>query len=327
MLLSKRHLMIAGAMTLMFGHAQAQSIANGQPVHLVVPYSAGGTTDIVARLLASQLSEELGQPVVVDNRPGGGGTIALGHVAQAPANGTTLLIGGLEITTAPSLVANQEALATRDLTGVSGLTLGPLVLTINPEQSSYSSLAELLDDARANPGKLTYASAGIGNVTHLFGEIFTQKADVDIRHIPYRGAAPALTDLQAGEVTLMMAGTGGVRPLIESGRLKALAVTGNDAAQAGVPDVPTFAEADLPLPETESGAWTALFAPQGTPPATIDRLEQAMQATLEKPAIQEKLASAGLAPFFLSSEQVNEHLAEQSDIWITLIEQAGINPN
>ena len=323
----RRSLLALGIFAAISAPSLAQPVADGRPIHLVVPYAAGGTTDIVARLLASRIGDDLGQPVIVENRPGGGGTIALTQVAKAPADGTALLLGGLEITTAPSLVASQEALATRDLTGVSGLSLGALVLTINPEKTPYADLAALLEDAKAKPGSLTFASAGIGNVTHLFGEIFTRRADVDILHIPYRGAAPALTDLQAGQVTLMMAGTGAIRPFIESGRLRALAVTGNDAAQAGVPGTPTFAEAGLALPETDAGAWTALFAPKGTPEPVIKRLERAVHNALAQPEVQQQLAGAGLAPYRLTAEEVNHHLAEQSELWNSMIRAAGITPN
>lgn len=323
----RRSLLVLSLFAAMAQPTFAQPVADGRPIHLVVPYAAGGTTDIVARLIASRISDDLGQPVIVENKPGGGGTIALAQVAKSPADGTALLLGGLEITTAPSLVASQEALATRDLTGVAGLSLGALVLTINPEKTPYADLAALLEDAKAKPGVLTFASAGIGNVTHLFGEIFTRRADVDILHIPYRGAAPALTDLQAGQVTLMMAGTGSIRPFIESGRLRALAVTGTDAAQAGVPGTPTFAEAGLPLPETDSGAWTALFAPKGTPEAVVKRLERAVQNALAQPEVQQQLAAAGLAPFSRTAEEVNQHLAEQSKVWNSLIREAGIAPN
>lgn len=275
--------------------AQAQKLPAGKTVRIVVPYAAGGTTDVLARQVARGLADVLGQPVVVENRPGGAGTIAGGYVVSQPADGLTLMVGGLEIATAPSLVAQKTFVPTRDLAGVSGLTLGPLVMLVNPQKTSARTVAELVAQAKANPGALTFASAGNGNVTHLFGQIFARTAGVDMRHVPYRGAAPALTDLQGGQVTMMMAGTGSVQQLVASGNLRALAVTGKDPAGAGFPGVPSFADAGLPMPETDAGAWTGLFAPKGTPKETIDQLHQAVSRVMAQPALKSQLAAIGLA--------------------------------
>ena len=304
--------------------AHAQQIAAGKTLRIVVPYAAGGTTDVLARQVARGLAEVLGQPVVVENRPGGAGTIAGGYVVSQPADSLTLLLGGLEIATAPSLVAQRSFLATRDLLGVSGLTLGPLVLLVNPQKTSARTVQELIAQAKSAPGSMTFASAGNGNVTHLFGQIFARTAGADIRHVPYRGAAPALTDLQGGQVTMMMAGTGSVQQLVANGNLRALAVTGKDAAAAGFPGVPTFAEAGLPMPETDAGAWTGLFAPKGTPKETLDQLHQAVARVLAQPALKSQLAAIGLATEAMTPDALQAHLASQTQVWAQIIAQAGI---
>lgn len=304
--------------------AQAQKLPAGKTVRIVVPYAAGGTTDVLARQVARGLADVLGQPVVVDNRPGGAGTIAGSYVVSQPADGLTLMVGGLEIATAPSLVAQKTFVPTRDLAGVSGLTLGPLVMLVNPQKTGARTVAELVAQAKANPGALTFASAGNGNVTHLFGQIFARTAGVDMRHVPYRGAAPALTDLQGGQVTMMMAGTGSVQQLVASGNLRALAVTGKDPAGAGFPGVPSFADAGLPMPETDAGAWTGLFAPKGTPKETIDQLHQAVSRVMAQPALKSQLAAIGLASEAMAPDTLQSHLASQTQVWGQIIAQAGI---
>lgn len=311
-----------------FGLAAAQGLAQrlqpGKAVRVVVPYAPGGTTDILARQIGTRLADVLGSPVVIENKPGGAGTIAGASVAAAPPDGQTLLLGGIEMATAPALVGDKNFLATRDMTAVASLTSGPLVLVVNAQHVPARSLSELISAARAEPGALTIASAGNGNVTHLFGEIFKRAARIDIRHIPYRGAAPALTDLQAGVVSMMMAGTASVRQFIAAGNLRALAVTGRDAAAAGVPGVPTFAQAGLPLPEADAGAWTALFAPRNTPRETVQQINQAVNIVLAQPDMRAQLSAIGLAPERATPETLQALLISQTQAWTQLINQAGI---
>ena len=319
-----RRALLALPLAAVLSHTHAQKLPGGKAVRIVVPYAAGGTTDIMARQVAARLAEVLGQPVVVENKPGGAGTIAGAYVATSPADGLTLLLGGMEMATAPSLVAQKNFVPTRDLAGVAGLSVGPLVLVVNPQKTAAKSLPELIALARSQPGAFTFASAGNGNVTHLFGEIFKRSAAVDIRHVPYRGAAPALTDLQGGQVTMMVAGTAGVRQLLVAGTLKALAVTGNDGKLAGVPGVPTFKDAGLPMPDTEAGAWTALFAPRDTPRETIVQLEQAVRTVLGQTELLSQFAAIGLAPETMTNDKVQAHLVQQTQAWTQVITQAGI---
>ncbi|VWX63344.1 conserved hypothetical protein [Burkholderiales bacterium 8X] len=321
---SRRTLLVMTLASAAAPHVPAQKLPAAKPVRIVVPYAPGGTTDILGRQVAARLAEMLGQPVLIENKPGGGGTIGGAYVAAAPADGLTLLLGGLELATAPSLVGQKAFVPTRDLAAVAPLSIGPLVLVVNSQKTSVASLRELVALAKSQPGGLTFASAGNGNVTHLFGEIFKRAAGVDLRHVPYRGAAPALTDLQGGQVTMMMAGTASVRQLVAAGTLRALAVTGKDAAGAGFPGVPTFAEAGLAMPDTDFGAWTALFAPQGTPKEAIAQLNQAVNAALAQPETRTSFANLGLAVEAGTAESLQANLASQTQVWSQLIAQASI---
>ncbi|MDI3383898.1 tripartite tricarboxylate transporter substrate-binding protein [Xenophilus aerolatus] len=295
-------------------------------MRLVVPYAAGGTTDVVARLVGARLARVLERPVVVENRPGGGGTLAGTQVATAAADGLTLLLGGMEIATAPSLIGSRQFLATRDVRGVAGLTLGPLVLVVHPETTEARTLQALIAQCRARPGEFTFASAGIGNVTHLFGEIFKRTAAIDIRHVPYRGAAGALTDLQAGLVTMMLGGTASVQPLVSAGKLRALAITGRQRT-SGLPGVPTFAEAGLSIPATDSGAWLALFAPARASAEAIAPVHRAIDEILTQPELLGQLAVQGLVAQPMSPLEVDGLLRTQTTVWSELIAQSGITLN
>lgn len=317
--------MAAAAGSFLPRFAVAQSLPTTRPVRLIVPYAAGGTTDVVARLVARHLAEQAGLTVVVENKPGGGGTIAGAQLASSPPDGSTLLLGGLEMATAAALVGSSRFRATRDLAGVAGLTQGPLILVINPQATPARDLPELMNAARARPGELTFASAGVGNVTHLFGEVFTRTAHVDIRHVPYKGAAPALTDLQAGMVSMMFAGTASVSPLVAAGRLRALAVTGQRAVAVGRSEVAPFARSGLAMPETDAGAWLGLFAVKGTPRDAVAALHDVVNRVLGLPDVQAELSGQGLVPQPMSPEGLDAHLAAQTRVWTRLIADAGIS--
>lgn len=322
---ARRLLLAAGLCASIPLRAGAQATAGSNaPVRFLVPYAPGGTTDVLARLIAARAADVLGRPVVVENRPGASGTIAGALVASSAPDGSTLLVGGMEIATAPSLIPGSSFAATRDLAGVAGLTVGPLVLVVSPAATGARSLQELIAECRAHPGAATFASAGVGNVTHLFGEIFRRSAKIDIRHVPYKGAAAALTDLQSGLVTMMMAGTASVRPFVTGGQLRALAVTGREAAASNLPGIPSFADAGLPMPATDGGAWTALFAPKATPAAALRHVDDAIGAALAAPEVQSRLSILGLAPAAKDPGEVDALLASQTRVWSELIVRSGI---
>lgn len=303
--------------------AQAQQKFPSGPIRLLVPFPPGGATDILARRIATRLAEILGGTIVVENRPGGGGTIAGAAVAAAPPDGYTLLVGGLELATNPALIGTKILNPQKDLTPIGGLTLGTFVLAVNPAKNNFANLQELLAAAKARPGELTYGSAGAGNVTHLFGEIFKRTAQVDIRHIPYRGAAPAIADLQGGQITMMFASRATARPLVTSGHLRALAITGKEP-HASFPGVRTFEQQGIPMPEADLGAWTGLFGPAGMPRELVTTLNQALNQALGTPALKETLSQIGLEVDPSSPEALGQRVVTQTEKWTQLIRAANI---
>jgi tripartite-type tricarboxylate transporter receptor subunit TctC len=330
MTLSRRNLLTtlaAGAGLLAAPHAWAQRLPAGKPVHLVLPVAPGGTVDILARQLAPRLSEALGQPVVVENKAGGSGAIAGQQVAQATPDGTQVLLGALDLATIPALLAQKNFVPLQHLAPVGLVTSGPLVLVVNAEKTTARTLAEFVAQAKAQPGSVTFGSAGNGNVTHLFGEMFKRAAGVDIRHVPYRGTGPALTDLQAGQITMLMAGPGSVKQLVAAGRLRALAITGKEPGSAvGFGDVPTFAQAGMPMPETDMGAWQGLFVARGTPREAILQLNQALNTVLAQPEMKTFFTGIVVSPAPGAPEALGSLLESQTQVWGQVIRLAGITP-
>lgn len=327
MTLSRRSLLAATSALLAVPAVLAQRLPAGKPVHIVLPVAPGGTVDILARQLAPRLSEALGQTVIVENKAGGSGTIAGAAVASAPPDGTTLLLGALDLATAPAMLAQKTFVPLQHLAPVGLITTGRLVLVVNAEKTPARTVAELIAQAKAQPGSLTFGSGGSGNVTHLFGEMFRRKAGIDIRHVPYRGTGPALTDLQAGQITMLVAGPASVKQHVSAGKLRALALTGTGpGANAGLGEVPTFAQLGLPMPETDMGAWQGLFAARGTPRETILQLNQALNTVLAQPEMKAFMASIAVEGMPGTPEQLGALLESQTQVWTDVIRQAGITP-
>ena len=290
------------------------------PIKLVVPYPAGGNADSTARLLATQLSNRLGQQVVVDNRPGGGGTIGAGLVAKAPADGYTLLLDATAFTVNPSLYAKLPYDAAKDFAPISQVTRVPMLLVV-PASSPFHSLADLVGTARAKPGKLSYASAGNGGAQHLAGELFKQGAKISMTHIPYRGGAPALTDLASGTVDLMFSATSASGPFVKAGKLRALAITSGKRSPEW-PQLPTVAESAVRGFEVYE--WNGLFAPAGTPPAVIARLEQETAAALGSPELRQRLADLGAQPVGSTSAEFRQFIRSETAKWRQVVKTSGI---
>jgi tripartite-type tricarboxylate transporter receptor subunit TctC len=262
-----------------------------RPVTVVVGFPPGGASDILARILTDKLSKLLGQAVIVDNRPGAGGNVAGELVAHAAPDGYTLLIGNNAIlATNASLYSNIGFDAVKDFAPISLIGTQANVLVVNPNVPAHS-LAELIALAKANPGKLNFASSGYGLAAHLAGELFKAQAHIDIVHVPYKGSAPALEDVIAGQDQMMFATTSGVMGFLKNGQVRALAVT-TLKRTAILPDVPTMDEAGLP--GFEATTWHGLVAPAGTPPAIIDTLHGALVAALADPDVKTKLAALGV---------------------------------
>jgi len=291
-----------------------------KPIRLVVPFPAGGTTDILARAVGQKLTEAWGQPVVVDNRPGAGGNIGSELVAKAAPDGYTLLMGtvGTHAINA-SLYAKMPYDHIKDFAPVILVAGVPNVLVVNPAVP-VNSVQELIAYAKANPGRLNFASSGSGTSIHLSGELFKVMAGVQMTHIPYKGSAPALQDLIGGQVQLMFDNLPSALPQIKGGKLRALAVTSATRA-AALPDVPTVAEAGLP--GFEASSWFGVLAPAGTPVAIIARLNAEIAKWLASPEAREKLASQGANAAGGSPEDFAKHIAAETAKWQKVVKESG----
>ena len=300
--------------------AQAQGTWPDKPLKLVVPYPAGGNADNTARLLATQLGQRLGQQVVVDNRPGGSGTIGAAAVAKAPADGYTLLLDATAFTVNPSLFPKLPFDAAKDFAPISLVLQVPLLMVV-PANSPFQSVADVTKAARARPGHLTYASAGNGGAQHLAGELFKQGQKVAITHIPYRGGAPALTDLIGGQVNLMFSATTASGPFVKSGKLRALAISSPRRVE-GWESVPTVAESGVP--GFQVSEWNGLFAPAGTPRPVLERLEAETRAIVASPEMKKRFAELGVQGVGSSAQEFSAFLKAETTKWAEVIRSSGI---
>ena len=300
--------------------AQAQGTWPDKPLKLVVPYPAGGNADNTARLLATQLGQRLGQQVVVDNRPGGSGTIGAAAVAKAPADGYTLLLDATAFTVNPSLFPKLPFDAAKDFAPISLVLQVPLLMVV-PANSPFQSVADVAKAARARPGHLTYASAGNGGAQHLAGELFKQGQKVAITHIPYRGGAPALTDLIGGQVDLMFSATTASGPFVKSGKLRALAISSPRRVE-GWESVPTVAESGVP--GFQVSEWNGLFAPAGTPRPVLERLEAEARAIVASPEMKKRFAELGVQGVGSSAQEFSSFLKAETTKWAEVIRTSGI---
>ncbi|WP_254775935.1 tripartite tricarboxylate transporter substrate binding protein [Ralstonia sp. 25mfcol4.1] len=298
--------------------AQAQAWP-AKPIRMVVPYPPGGPTDIVARVVGQKLSERLGQPVVVDNRPGAGGNIGADAVAKSAPDGYTMLVATTAHAINMTLFARPGYHTRTDFAPVSMLTSGPLVLVTAPSTPVHN-VAELIAMARANPGKVTFASSGNGQSTHLSAELFDSMAGIRMTHVPYKGSAPALTDVMAGQATVMFDTMLSAMPFVRDGKLRALAVTGA-ARSPAAPDIPTMAQAGLP--GYEATAWNALLLPAGTPAAVVDKLGEALKAVLTQEDVRTRFATQGFTATWTSPADTGRFVASEIDKWGKVVKASG----
>jgi tripartite-type tricarboxylate transporter receptor subunit TctC len=262
-----------------------------KPVRLVSPFAAGGGTDAFARPLAAQLSQQLGQQFVIDNRAGAGGTIGADHVAKSPPDGYTFLVGAVHHTIAVSVYSKLPYDLEKDLVPVTMVASVPSVVVVHPKIPT-NSIQELVAYAKANPGKLNFASAGNGTSHHLAGELFKVLTGTQINHIPYKGAGPAMQDLLGGQVDLMFDGMGTSGPQIRSQKLRPLAVT-TAARSPAFPEIPTMSEAGVPNYEVTT--WYAIWAPAGTPADIVNKLQQEVAKAMQAPMMKEVWTQQGAA--------------------------------
>lgn len=304
--------------------AHAQAWAPQQPLRFVVPFAPGGATDIVARVLAEPMGQRLGQPVAVENRTGAGGNVGVENVVRSAADGHSILMGTTgTLTINPHLYSNMSFNPLTDLAPI-GLAFGTdHVLIVNPNVQAQTA-QEFLALVRAQPGRLSYGSGGNGTSTHTVAELFKLVARVDIQHVPYRGSAPALNDTVAGNVQVMLDQIASALPMIQAGRVRALAVTGA-RRHAALPNVPTVAE--IGLPAAEASSWGAVMAPANTPAPVIQRINAVVRESLGLQAVKDRLTQVGADALTSLPEELANYLRAETEKWGRVVREARITVN
>ncbi|MBP0443487.1 tripartite tricarboxylate transporter substrate binding protein [Roseomonas sp. SSH11] len=323
-----RRSLLGGAVALAAAPAAVPAFAQGwtptRPIRFVIPFAAGGATDVVARVLAERMGERLGQPIVVENRAGSGGNIGVENVVRSPADGTVILMG-----TTGTLTINQHLYGSmgfdpvKDLAPV-GMAFATDHVLIVSDKVPARTAQEFLSWLRENPGKASFGSAGSGSSTHMVAELFRAAAKVDVTHVPYRGSAPALNDLVAGNVQFMLDQLPSAIGQIQGGRVRALATTG-PRRTSQLPDVPTMKE--IGLPDAEATSWGAVMAPAGTPAPVVARLNAVLNEALADPKIQERLKAAGADAVSSSPEELQRKIAQEVETWGRVVRDARITVN
>lgn len=291
-----------------------------RPLRLVIPFAAGGGADIAGRVIGQELGEALKQPVIIENRTGAGGTIAPNNVAKSPPDGYSLVLGHLGgIAIAPHLYKDLPFDPVNDLSPVTLVVNGLSVLVVNPELPVRTA-GELVAYAKKNPNQLSFASAGSGTDTHLAGELFKSMTGISMVHIPYKGGAPALVDLISGRVQLSFASVATTISAIQTGKLRAVAMTGKNRFE-GLPGVPTIAESGVPGYEINN--WYGIFVPANTPQDIIQRLNAETIKILKKPDVHAKLIAAGLEPIWSTPKEFADYVRAETDKWRKIVVDSG----
>lgn len=319
--LTRRALLGALVLSTGFGlSATAQAKYPDKPIKIIVGFAAGGPTDIVARLVANRLDKILGQPVIVENKPGGGSNIASAEAARAKPDGYTLFLGTIANATNMSVYKNLSYDTERDFVPITQLVSSPSVLVVNNDLP-VKTLAELIAYAKANPGKLSYASSGAGGSPHLAGEMLKQRAGIDALHVPYKGAAPAMNDVMGGTVSMGFKTASGVTSTIQAGRLRAIAIASGTRLPQ-LPDVPTLAE--LGFKDFEVSSWSGLFAPKGTPPEIINTIAKATIEILNNPDVRKQLEAMGAIPVGSTPAEFQKYVRSEIEKWAVVAKAANI---
>jgi tripartite-type tricarboxylate transporter receptor subunit TctC len=316
----RRWVLAAAAAFVLSGAAWAQNYPD-RPIRVIVPYPAGQASDTIMRLVGEHLGKTLGQPVVIDNKPGAGGNLGSDAGAKATPDGYTLTVATAALPISKHVYRRLPFDPAKDFAPITLMTITPLVLVTRPDLPA-NSVAELVQFAKKNPGKLTFASSGPGTSHHLSGELFKTLAGIDILHVPYKGSPPAHVDLMAGTVDIMFDNIVPVAPHIKHGKLKALAVTTRTRA-ALLPHVPTMTEAGFA--NFEAVAWFGLLAPAGTPRAIVDRLNKATVAILNAPDMKERLAGIGATTVAGTPEEFGRFIDAEIAKWAPVVKRAQID--
>ena len=291
-----------------------------RPIHLFVPFPAGGAVDILGRLLGQHLSEQFGQSVIIENRPGANGNVAMEALVKMPGDGYSLVIAGNGLATNGILYPKSKYNMPRDFSPVAYVGYAPLLMVV-PAESPYNSLQELLAAAKAKPGVVTYASAGSGSSAHLGAELLKYTAKVDLTHIPYKGGAPAIVDLVGNRVSFMLLDPAQAMPQLQTKRLRAIAV-GSTERISLLPEVPTMASAGFPALETT--VWWGVVGPANIPAPIVGKLNQAINKALGDPSIQKRLTELGVTAQPETAQQFDAFLRREIAKWTTVIQSAGI---
>ena len=312
-------LVFSGLMATASMGAHAQGNYPDKTVRIVVGFSAGGTTDVVARILAKELTEELGQSFVVENKPGAGSNIGVESVVRAPADGYTLLMMAVTSAINQTLYPKLRFDITKDLTPIALAAKVPNVLVVNPGVPA-NTVQELIDYAKKNPGKLNFASSGSGTSIHMAGELFKLETKLDVAHIPYKGSSPAVTDLIGGQVQFMFDNMPSAWPHVQAGKLRALAVT-TPTRSPTAPNVPTMQESGFKGFDVSS--WFGLMAPAGTPAPIIDKLNAAVLKALAKPDVQKKMQDLGAEPQKTTPAEFGAFIKKEVETWGPVVKASG----
>jgi tripartite-type tricarboxylate transporter receptor subunit TctC len=293
-----------------------------RPIRIIVPFGAGGPADVAARLIGNILQESLGQPLVIENRPGAGAVIGTLEAAKSAPDGYTLLMMSNTQTANESLVPQRKYQLMRDLVAIAPLNVADLVIVVHPSVPA-TTLKEFIALAKSQPGKLNYASSGQGTPYHMAGELFKTVAGVDLVHVPYRNSGEARSGIIGGQVQMMIDAVTAMAPNVSQGQVRALAITGT-ARSSVLPDVPTVAEAGLP--GYEATIWLGLMAPTGTPKPIIDKLNAAVNAAIKRPEIVKLWAEQGAAPMSMTPEEFDKYLRSDIVKWADVVKQFGDKP-
>lgn len=318
--LNRRAISIIGAAVLFTAHFGAHAAWPERPIKLVVPIAPGGSNDTIARVLASKLAVRLGQPVVVENKAGAGGTIGTDAVAKSPADGYTLLFGSSSITTNAATSKKLPYDLLKDLQPIGKIGAGPFVVVVSNDVKA-KNLREFIELARANPKTISYGSSGAGGLNHIGVELFANIAKVDLLHVPYRGMGPAFTDLMGGQVKMLLPSLASVTPHIRGGKMRALAITSGQRSPMA-PEIPTVAEAGLPGFQLE--VWWGLLGPAGLPEPVLKKLNEELNAVLALPEVRDLLSREGAAPQPGTSEEFRSLIRSELVRWVQLIKDANI---
>jgi tripartite-type tricarboxylate transporter receptor subunit TctC len=321
LILTRRRLLLGGASAAASTLAlNAHAAFPDRPVKIVVPFAPGGGTDLISRTVAEGMARDLGQPVIVDNKPGAGTIIGTDFVARAAPDGLTLLMATFAHALNPSLQPRLPYVTDRAFAPVAMIGRSPNVLVVRPDRP-YKTVAELIAAARAQPGRLSYGSYGNGTSAHLAGELFKSLAKIDITHVPYKGSSPAITDLLGGQIDMMLTTIASVAQHIEGGKLRALAVT-SSARSSAWPNVPTMAEAGVPGYLAES--WYGLYAPTGTPREAVLRLNAAAKVAVQSEAFRKRIQEEGLVVEVGAPDELDRYVRAEEARWKKVVTDARI---